>query len=204
MDTTFSSYRVRGRAVLLLLTIMIAGSLACAGSDGDSPDAGIDAGMDSGVLESFIFITNTVQNANFGGIAGADRLCATQAAEANLGGEFKAWLSTLSSSVAARLTHSDGPYVLVDGTTIANDWNDLVDGSIVAPINLDANGELRGGDVWTGTLANGASYPDDCMGFTSDTEGISLCGSSASTSETWTERITPSCATGLRLYCIEQ
>ena len=168
-------------------------------------DSGTDSGMDSGVAERRIFVTNTVQNANFGGIAGADELCAAQAADADLEGEFMAWLSTRSSSVSERLTRASGPYVLVDGTMVANDWDDLVDGSILVPINLDANGGLRTGDVWTGTLATGASYPgDDCAAFTSGSDGIALCGASASTTATWTENITPSCSTQLRLYCLEQ
>jgi len=206
------------------LRIILAGSLACgcgsskteslpapgvdAGTDSgvDSGlDSGMDSGMDSGVSESRIFVTNTVQNADFGGIAGADALCAAQAADAGLQGEFRAWLSTQSSSVSDRLTHVSGPYVLVDGTMVATDWDDLVDGSILAPINRDASGQLRTGDVWTGTLATGASYPnDDCAGFTSSTGGIGLCGTTSSITAIWTENITPSCNTLLRLYCVAQ
>lgn len=229
MNTTTFSHRVRylQSTRLFATTIAIVGSFAIGCAESDSvPDSGIDdagmdasmdasmdagidsgtdSGMDSGVAESLIFITNTVQNANFGGLEGANALCASQAAEANLDGEFKAWLSTVSTSVEDRLTRSTGPYVLVDGTTVATDWDDLVDGTIAAPINRDANGELRAGDVWTGTLATGASYPtDDCAGFTSDSDGLGLCGASASTTATWTENITPSCSTGLRLYCVQQ
>ncbi|MBW2191987.1 MAG: hypothetical protein JRG93_20865, partial [Deltaproteobacteria bacterium] len=149
--------------------------------------------------------TNTVQNADFGGLDGADQLCATQAADAGLGGDFKAWLSTRSLSASDRLAHADGPYVLVDGTLVASDWDDLVDGFIAAPINLDASGAVGTGDTWTGTLATGASYPDDdCAAFTSSSGGIALCGSTASTSAAWTENVTPDCSTELRLYCIEQ
>ena len=209
--------------VLVLLSAIV-GLSACsdtesamdAGTDADvdagldsgmdaGTDASTDAGMDAGLSEWRIFITNTVQNADFGGLDGADQLCATQAADAGLEGDFKAWLSTRSLSVSDRLMHADGPYVLVDGTLVANDWDDLLDGSIQAPINLDANGDLRGGDTWTGTLATGASYSsDDCAAFTSGSGGIALCGSSESTSSTWSENITPACSTGLRLYCVEQ
>jgi hypothetical protein len=117
--------------------------------------------MDSGVSERRVFVTSTVQTAALGGIAGADELCAAQAAGAELEGDFKAWLSTISSSVSQRLAHSTVPYVLVDGTTVASDWEDLVDGALLAPINLDANGQVRTGDTWTGTLATGASYLTD-------------------------------------------
>jgi hypothetical protein len=152
-----------------------------------------------------MFITDTAQDADFGGIEGADALCASQATAAGLDGEFRAWLSTTTSSVADRLTRSAVPYLLVDGTVVANDWDDLVDGAIMARIDLDANGVLRTGDVWTGTEASGASHPnDDCTGFTNGSSGVGLCGASNSTSATWTQNRTPSCSTVLRLYCIEQ
>jgi len=181
-----------------LLLLAMAGLLAC-------NDSGTDSGMDSGISQRRIFVTDTIQNGNFGGTAGADELCASQAAAARLQGEFKAWLSTISSPVSGRLTQSSVPYVLVDGTLIANDWNDLVDGSIFAPINLDANQQVRSGDVWTGTLPDGLPYMnDDCEGFTSDSAGIALCGTTASMNANWTANATPPCSTELRLYCIEQ
>jgi hypothetical protein len=168
-------------------------------------DSGIDSGMDASVVERRMFVTSSVRNANFGGLDGADALCASEASAASLDGEFKAWLSTMTSSVSDRLVHSSEPYVLVDGTRVANDWDDLVDGSILVPINMDASGQLRGGDVWTGTLPNGLPYTQgDCAGFTNGTDGIGLCGSTASTTGPWTASSTPDCSLGLALYCIEQ
>lgn len=194
----------------LLLTLL--GLFACTSAESSpgsgmdaSVDSGADSGMDSGVAERRIFVTDTLQNANFGGLTGADALCASQAAAAGLEGEFKAWLSTIATSVSDRLTQSSVPYALVDGTRIADDWNDLVDSSLLAPVNLDASGLLRGGDVWTGTLPDGVPYAnDDCAGFTSGSEGIALCGSTASAAGNWTANDTPACSTELRLYCIEQ
>jgi hypothetical protein len=168
-------------------------------------DSGVDSGLDSGLDERRVFVTNTIQNANFGGIAGADALCASQATAAGLEGEFKAWLSTAVSPVADRLTQSSVPYVLVDGTMVADDWVDLVDGFIDAPINLDANGLLRGGDVWTGTLPSGLSYANgDCAGFTDESEPMGLCGSTTTFGGGWTTSATPVCSTELRLYCFEE
>ncbi|MBT8469186.1 MAG: hypothetical protein KJN97_10595 [Deltaproteobacteria bacterium] len=182
------------------------GLVACSSTDTSAgTDAGIDAGVDAGMTEWRIFRTDTNQNANLGGIVGADAICAAQALEAGLQGEFKAWLSTIDSPVADRVTQASGPYVLVDGTRVADDWDDLVDGSILAPINLDANGVFRRGDIWTGTLATGASYAtSDCGAFNDGANGIALCGASSSTTVTWTENITPACSTQLGLYCIEQ
>lgn len=178
------------------------GLLACSSTD-TTTNAGI--GGDAGMTEWRIFRTATVQNANLGGIAGADAICAAQALAAGLEGEFKAWLSTIASPVADRVTQASGPYVLVNGARIADDWDDLVDDSILVPINLDASGVMRSGEVWTGTLANGGSYPDDdCAEFTSGTNGVALCGATNSTTASWTENITPACSTQLGLYCIEQ
>ena len=204
----------------LLFAIAMTGQLACsstdtttdvgtdAGTDAGADagtDAGTDAGIDAGMTEWRIFRTESIQNANLGGIAGADAICAAQALAAGLEGEFKAWLSTIASPVAGRVTPASGPYILVNGTLVANDWDDLVDGLILVPINLDANGVLRSGEVWTGTRANGTSYlADDCAEFTSGTTGRALCGATNSTTATWTENIIPACSTQLGLYCIEQ
>ena len=199
---------MRSSLYLPLIAIALTGLLACAGTDGGT-DAGTGGsagtGGDSGQTDRRIFRTSTAQTANLGGIAGADEICAAQASAAGLEGEFKAWLSTIASPVFQRVTQSSGPYVLVDGTIVANDWDDLVDGSILTPINLDASGVIRPGEVWTGTLATGGSYPDDdCAAFTSGSTGVALCGATDTTSSKWTENITPACSTLLGLYCIEQ
>jgi hypothetical protein len=183
------------------------GSGATGGSGGDGATGGAGGIGGSPSTERRIFVTSTVQTAALGGIAGADALCATQAADANLDGEFKAWLSTTSSSVVDRLSHDGGPFVRVDETIVANDWADLLDGALLAPIDRDATGQARTGDVWTGTLSTGASYAvSDCAAFTSGSgsSGHALCGSSTSTTATWTDNQPASCPSTLRLYCIEQ
>lgn len=203
---------LRGVRVPLLLALF---GFACEASDAGVEDAGVDASVDAGVEPLRIFVTDTAQDADFGGIAGADALCASQASEAGLDGEFRAWLSSVSSPVAARVTQSSRPYVLVDGTVIADDWADLTDGEIRARINLDARGDVRSGDVWTGTLPDGSSYTNDaaldagvptvdCEGFTSGSGGVGLCGTTGSVLANWTANQTPDCATRLRLFCIEQ
>jgi len=188
-------------------TAGVGGSGAAGGSGGDGGAGGMGGIGGSPSTERRMFVTSTPQTAALGGIAGADEICATEAADANLQGEFKAWLSTTSSSVADRLSHDGGPFVRVDEMVVANDWADLVDGALLAPINLDANGQPHTGDVWTGTLERGASYSvDDCAAFTSgdNADGHAYCGSSTSTTATWTYNQRAACASTLRLYCIEQ
>jgi hypothetical protein len=185
------------------------GLLACGSADSGSGGLGGSGGVGGSPSERRVFVTSTVQTAALGGIAGADALCATQADEAGLGRNFKAWLSTTLSSVADadRLSQNGGPFVRVDEVIVANDWADLVDGALLAPISLDATGQASAGDVWTGTLPNGDSYTfDDCAAFTSEsgTAGQALCGNSTSTSTTWTDNQPARCSSTLRLYCIEQ
>lgn len=184
-----------------------AGSGGLGGNAGGSAGSGGRAGSGGSAAERRIFVTNTVQDADLGGLEGADALCASQAAMAGLDGEFRAWLSTLGVAAADRLTRSTLRYVLVDGTVIARDWEDLTDGEIAAPIDLDASGQSRGGDVWTGTLPSGLPYANgDCVGFTgnSESDGIALCGTTQSSLANWTANATPDCSTRLRLFCIEQ
>jgi hypothetical protein len=210
---SFSSVLWRPMALVGILGVLLcacgdSGSPSNGGSGGDGGVGGEAGGGAGGgtVAERRMFVTRAAQNADFGGIEGADALCAQEASEAQLEGDFKAWLSTRSSSVAQRLAPAeDAPYVLVDGTLVATGWDDLLDGSIAVEVALDASGERRAGDVWTGTLATGESYDvDDCNGFSSATTGSGLCGKTSSRGSAWTESAVPPCSTVLRLYCIEQ
>jgi hypothetical protein len=181
---------------------------ADAGTDADTDagtDAGADAGTDAGVTERRIFVTSAARTADLGGIDGADALCASEASAAGLQGEFKAWLSTADSAVADRVVQSTVPYVRIDGARVADDWDDLTDGSILSLINRDANGMEHVADVWTGTLPSGLSYTEtDCDGFTNGLVGAALCGTTQSINANWTSNQVPACDTPLRLFCIEQ
>lgn len=186
------------------------GAAGSGGTGGGSGTAGTggESGAGGNIVptESVVFVTASLQTADLGGLDGADSICAGEAADAGLEGEFKAWLSTLDIPAADRLNRSTVPYVLVDGTRIADDWDDLVDMQLLAPIDLDADGQSRGGDVWTGTLPSGQPFDDgDCAGFTTDTSAsFSLCGSTAFSDSRWTAAQTPSCNTRLRLFCFQQ
>src|SRR5690606_24314284 len=65
------------------------------------------------------FVTSNAYNGNFGGLAGADALCAQHAADACLPGTYMAWLSDNVSSPSTRFSQQSIPYRLVDGTQIA-------------------------------------------------------------------------------------
>jgi hypothetical protein len=156
-----------------------------------------------------VFATSAAYSGNLGGVAGADSHCAGLAAAAGLSGTYAAWLSEFGQTVTAstRLTHASVPYVLVDGAKIADDWNDLTDGSLHAPIKLDENGEP--GDFksfWTGTAADGSNGgAATCTQWTDGTSGAShgLIGS-PHIGIAWTERTNLRCFDQAHLYCFEQ
>ena len=82
-----------------------------------------------------MFITSKTVTGNMGGLAGADAICNKLAAIANVPGTYKAWLSDSKQSPNTRLTYASGAYVLLDGTPLANNWADLVDGPLAHAID---------------------------------------------------------------------
>lgn len=99
------------------------------------------------------------------GLDGADKICQSHANAASLGGTWKAWLSRYQVSSASRINpggnSSLGPFKLLDGRTVANNWTELIDGSIDNPINFTETRstitrESPNIAVWTHTLSNGS------------------------------------------------
>jgi len=124
---------------------------------------------------------------------------------------FRPWLSDSSQSAAQRLEHSPGRYVLRNGEVLAESWDDLVDGELLRPPNIDERGELREVDVWTGSLANGSGAPNatNCDDWsTDDFDIIGSWGHSAHKDGQWSywgdSGLNPTtCASKSSLYCVE-
>jgi cysteine-rich repeat protein len=87
-----------------------------------------------------VFVTSGVYDGALGGVSGADYLCQTLAQQQGLPGTFKAWLSDSAASAGQRLTHSAVPYVDVWGRRIADNWQDLTDGTLQFAILTDEKG----------------------------------------------------------------
>jgi hypothetical protein len=103
-----------------------------------------------------VFVSSEKYTRDLGGLDGADAKCQQLAESAGLSGLYKAWLSDSASSPSTRFTHPLHPYVLVDGTIIANGWEDLTDGQLTAPINVTETGGSSGVvAVWTFTDTSG-------------------------------------------------
>jgi len=189
----------------------------------DSDSVTIAAGIDG----KLVFLSSDVFDGGFGGVTGADSECQSLASAAGHSGTFKAWLSgsSTSTSPSSRFTHSSDPYVLVDGTAIADDWSDLTDGSIDNPINLDEYGDAAVSslvftfvrtDATPGLFGSSSSscYGDDChcdewtstdSGSSSGTYKGSAVGRSSHSDGQWTDySFYNGCGYGQPIYCFEQ
>jgi Stigma-specific protein, Stig1 len=133
-----------------------AGLVGCEGecidpnTDSDFCGAGADCVVDPGSactanqvctsgscvdIVRLVFVSSALHDGNFGGLAGADAYCQGLAQAAGLPGSYMAWLSDPTGSPSTRFTPSAYPYMLVDGTKIADDFADLLDGTLDNPIN---------------------------------------------------------------------
>ena len=122
-----------------------------------------------------VFVTSQIYSATFGATNGAldgDVLCQQHADAAGLDGTFMAWLADSTTSPATRFVQSTNPYVLVDGTVIADDWAALTNTDNVPlqnPIDLDEFGAAPPPSVgtappvdstvfWSWVAADGTSW----------------------------------------------
>ncbi|MBI2543065.1 MAG: PEGA domain-containing protein [Candidatus Aenigmarchaeota archaeon] len=155
-----------------------------------------------------VFITSIAYNGNMGGLDGGDQKCQSLAGTANLGGEWKAWLSNGTISASSRLTHSNDNYKLLTGTKVADDWSDLTDGSLDAAINVDQSGNTQANkNVWTATGYNGERGTSgiQCENWSNGAGTVlGLVGNSDNTNLDWTQKTARSCSQTSHLYCFEQ
>jgi hypothetical protein len=154
-----------------------------------------------------VFVTSTQYGGNLGGLTGADAICQDLATTQGLPGTYQAWLSDSTASPSTRFVRSPGPYRLVDGTRIADNWTDLTDGSLAAPINLTqaGNAVADSDKVWThtqtdGTARGGANHCGNWGGATGDGD----VGAHALRNASWTDSDAEACNTGQHLYCFQQ
>ena len=172
-----------------------------------------------------VFVTSTIYDGNLGGLSGADQKCLARAnaPEVRLcgsadcpSGSWKAWLSDNTGSPSTRFSNVGGslPYKLLNGITIANDWNDLTKGTINSPINLTELSTLPSIDiVWSNTTVSGTSINNpvygNCSNFTTNSGAntpatTTFDGGSTYTDSKWTHWATVTCNPSYRLYCFEQ
>jgi hypothetical protein len=156
-----------------------------------------------------VFVTNQSWDGGLGGLFGADAKCQAAANATGLGSTtWKAWLSDSTTSASSRLIHSNVTYKRIDGVTIANNWADLIDGTLINPINKNEFGQPVGEPswklVWTGTNSDGTLNGWDCGGWTGYGESTGAVGNYSSINSGWTLLTYAGCAATHKLYCFEQ
>jgi hypothetical protein len=169
------------------------------GDTGGSPD---DAALVD-LPANIVFVTSTMQAANYGGIAGADNLCQAEARAAGLAGTYHAWLSTSTASALSHLGTATG-WVRRDGLPVANMPADLAAGAMFYPIRLTASGsDVLESAVHTATTASGTLNPGSttCNDYTVEDGQFITIGFSSGTSSLFTTFDRVTCATPERLYC---
>jgi hypothetical protein len=182
------------------------------------------AGNACGMSRRHVFVTSQAfVGGSLGGLTGADDACRTLATAAGLASSWAAWLSDDTTSPATRFPQDVGPYVLVDGTIVADNWADLTSGTLRHPIDLTETGTTPAFvatapcsgkfPVWTNTRPNGSEFTQgfDC-GDWSDPMGLNVALGDSGFSDfgSWTQscssfRAVPLiCTDTAGLYCFEQ
>ncbi len=150
----------------------------------------------SAYAQKTVFVTSAKFKGNLGGLTGADAKCQAQAdgpASIVPSGTYLAWLSDGTDSPDTRFTKSAHPYILPNGTKIAEDFTDLTDGSLLHSIDIDPTGEPVGLNFfWTGTNADGtsASSSVSCDGWMADPVANfrGMAGGTSQSSTLWSSR----------------
>ena len=100
-----------------------------------------------------MFVTSYATSSDMGGPSGGDDFCTGLADDAGLGGTWVAYLS--GGGVSAITQIPDGPYVRLDGASIADDKADLTNENIANPINVNELGSTTYGFDVHGVVGSG-------------------------------------------------
>ena len=160
-----------------------------------------------------VFETLLTFNGDLGGVSGADTKCQNYANDQGYNGTYKAWIANddVKSAPINTFTRSNVPYKYRTGGTIncpilrviADDWTDLIDGTIEYRIgnepnkytNVDIDGSVKGNN--------------DCNGWTSSSSSVYGHVGRGGLSQYnqdyhWTDQGNVGCHKLLKLMCFEQ
>jgi hypothetical protein len=147
---------------------------------------------------------------HFQGVAAADAICQGTATGQALGGAWKAWMSSSAGSVSQRFNHAGGPFKMLDGTVIANDWAQLTSGTLQNKPSVDETGHpIADQWAWTGTYFDATAASTSCNDWTSNSTLLTVKhGRSDQTGTAWSgdsdAGTSTTCGDALGLYCFEQ
>ena len=169
-------------------------------------------------IDRRVFVTSEAYPGNLGGIEGANAICQEHADFAELDGTFWAWLGAQGYSPAEEFGHH-GRFLRMDGLVIAESWQDLVDGMLEYPVELNEFNEYTSFDTgytcipeggpaaWTAVNISGGSMLGNCDNWTYGEGGDQgRTGFLNRKNELWTrvDGCTFQCGIALPIYCIEQ
>lgn len=109
-----------------------------------------------------VFLTSErFSGADINGLDGGDTRCRGLAAMAGIPdpGNFKAILSDGATHARDRLHHGRGPYRLINGLQVAQDFDALMNEALEHPIDTTELGTAGYPGAWTGTELGGTAVP---------------------------------------------
>jgi hypothetical protein len=159
-----------------------------------------------------------------GGLAGLDGECQESADAGGLSGTFKAFLIDSKTDVFTRFSMEGGPFKTPGGTTVALNWDQLINGDLqnlineheylgldIPPAVPNPTGICSGATtlVWANILKGGgivaAEAIDNCNNFTTSAGGRAYFGDySSKTKWRYSCGAAAGCNTRAHLICIEQ
>jgi hypothetical protein len=209
-----------GTNVELVATPIAGGSFerwggACSGTE---PICTVSVTEARGVTAYFttpnrVFVTSTKHVAgNIGGQSGGDAICQARATAAGLGGTYRAWLSSSTTSALAHVAGGDAPrgFSRTDGKPFADTLADIVAGRVLYPITRDEFGQaVPTSAVATGTTPDGNAIATWTCNDWTTTTGDFLNGVTTGGTASWTssrhvsvnDPHRPACSDETRLYC---
>lgn len=155
---------------------------------------------------TLVFVTKDTYSGDLGGLTGADLKCA-EAGRGLRSAPFFAWVSTSEGSPDTSFPKQSIPYYRVDGTKIADDWDDLTDTNLQNPINIDEDGNTlpAGSRTWTSTNdLEGVALSPNCSDHTSASSAVQgVIGDVSTTTGAWSAEGNRDCNLEFHLYCFE-
>lgn len=189
-------------SVTLTITNTTTGASRTIGASGSSSQPGVTQTYS-------IFVTSTTSNGNLGGLSGGDAFCQTRGNAGTLTGPLgKTWkmvASDATTSAASRL-EINGKVYDIQGNLIANNSDDLWDGTISNPVKYDEDGNdiVAGTRYWTGSDSSG-NPASTCGSWTNGVAGNGTVGDASATDSGWiTTGVVGACFTQKNLICISQ
>lgn len=149
-----------------------------------------------------VFVTSGIWTGPMGGQLGTDQKCDVTAQFAGLPGPFVSIISTDIMPSNFKVLPGLQIKRCADGALVATGVDDLFDGILINPINLDEHGNVQNVNVWTGSDVHGFPQPETChnWGWIDD---IGRQGDSSKINSKWIDNNIAICDTGGHLYCIQ-